>query len=360
MDINGNWGTNAVSFWQVPGHADIFIGRIGQGDGIAVGTLVPATLQWGSSKSIGAPRKILSVPFTLMNDPSKRMNHAYDPSIVSYNNNYWVAFECCGLNADTSSCTAGTVNTCIGPITDIVQGSIDTAHTYLIINGTNYGGSGYSASVPKLFVYKSKIYLYWSTVKADATSDAFQSVTSRGVELVQDTSTNQLWAKNQTGMPVGHAITSIDPLTTEVLGLGTDSSTNTVADVQQIFTDGSKIYAIAGLGGGNCLTPTSSSTGCYRMSISYSTTPLGPRIFNAYTVPETLFPSSPQEYGRFWTLSDGSSMIMGHFLPPTSVQTNSRIISSPPVQGYYYGYFQIPGGTSYFNSCTSGTAGGAA
>ena len=48
---------------------------------------------------------------------------------------------------------------------------------------------------------------------------------------------------------VGASITSIDPRSVTVLGLGSDNRSNTAADMFQVTTDGQYVYATVALGG---------------------------------------------------------------------------------------------------------------
>lgn len=120
-----------------------------------------------------------------------------------------------------------------------------------------------------------------------------------------------------------------------------DARQNSVADVFQVYTDGSSVYALAAVGGWNkalfpswesrvandpredamCLTPASKVAGCYRLAIARSPSPLATRGFNVPSaqdstrrVDDGVLPANPQEYSRVMVLPTGETVIAGMYL----------------------------------------------
>jgi hypothetical protein len=359
------WGCNSVDFWPIPGQSGLFLGRIMQDNGnpandgscsAASSALGIGTMTWNSTRdSLRFTRKILTPPVTL--PEGKTITVSFDPSVVYYNSEYWVAWECHGVGFVGSSAA------CIGPLD--LNGVINTSRTYVAITGDSYNNDGfyYSASVPKLFVHQTKIYLYWTAVKMIASEPhTWHYVTSRGVELEQENgSLKRLWPKGAGRK----AVSSNDPLTVEVWGLGTDNRSNTLMDMYQVFEDGDYIYAVGGRGGngGNsspgesdyCIWPLGASRGCYRLSIARANTPLGYQIFNQNIIPDGVLPSNPQEYGHYWIRPDGTPEIIAHFFPANAAQQDANTISKDYAMNVYLHYYTVPGGIqSLFNPTISG------
>jgi len=351
------WGCNSVGFWQIPNQSNLFLGRIMQdfaiqGDSCSgrSSALGIGIMDW-SNDTLTFMRKILTPPVVLSDGFT--IAHAYDPSVIYYNDEYWVAFECVGNGLKGASA-------CIGPLD--INGGIDITRAYVAVHGnTLVTGIGYSASVPKLFLYQGRVYLYWSAVHGDANSLWFD-VTSRGIELEQEQgSLKRLWPKG-----VGTSIVADDSRSMEVLGLGSDNRSNTAADLFQVFAEGDYIYAIFARGGNGgdlwprsrnyCVSPGGISSGCYRLSVSRAAVPLGYHIFNQDIVPDGVLPSNIQEYGHYWINNNGMPLISSHFFPPLNipVQRDAQTIPAPGIC-----YFFVQGGVkSYFTVCISNQVSG--
>jgi len=332
------FGNNSVAFWQIPGQPDMFAGRVSQS--ATSWSLAVGRMNWNTN-TISNLRPILTPPVAI--PQGRTITTAYDPSIAFFNNEFWAAFECHGTGFD------GSAAACMGPLD--INGAIDTARTYIAVLGNSSRSDGmiHSASVPKLLNYQNRLYLYWTAVNIDATPpNNWKNITSWGVELEQEPGPlKRLWAKG-----AGGPIPSNDPRAVEVWGLGTDDRSDTVADVFQVFTDGRYVYATAARGGRGsggsdlCLTPLNPSGGCYRLSVSRASSPLGLHIFNQDIAADGQLPSNPHEYGRIIVLPDGSSRIMGQFLPAGSAQRDARSIAAG------FQSLPIPGGSlaSLFSS----------
>lgn len=318
---------NNPSFTQVPGASNELLGR----DRLTPpgGDVCSEAPHWNLVRAVINPTthavtkvgSILTPPARL--STGETITDAYDPSAMLYNGEIWVAFECWGLGF------VGTGSACIGPYSS--QGGVDVSRTSIVVQGTSYTSSAFefSASVPKLLVHQNVAFLYWSAVKiqkATATSAAqWVEITTRGAELSQEPGgLRRLLPKRIDGGEV-RTIASNDPsFSYEVWSVDpSDRRSNTVADAFQMVSDGTYVYATAGLGGDaggvRCLGPTSNSPGCYRLAIARSRVPLGTNIFKD-RVPEGDLPSNPQEYSRLFIRADGGLTLMGNFfaLPPSA------------------------------------------
>jgi hypothetical protein len=202
-----------------------------------------------------------------------------------------------------------------------------------VVEAATNGTSFYSASVPKLFTYQNRIFLYWDVVMMDAhPPNTFRGVTSRGIELQQEPgSLARLWPKG-----VGGSISANDSRSVEVMGPGPAPRSDITSDIQQIVTDGQMIYATASLGGSGtvgetpCVSPgiaTTTSAGCYRMALARTSTPLGTDTLNQTLLVDGILPSNPNAYTKILYLPDGTPMLMGLFYSPAAGKEDALTIA---------------------------------
>jgi len=329
-------GCNAVVFAQFPDLPDLFVGRQinvtdpsngckGQG-----WSLVLLQMDWATHR-FQILRAILKTPVSIL-DGSARIDSAYDPYIAKFNGEYWVAFECAGKGIIGSA-------TCIGPF-DPHQSGMDISRTYVIVQGRSAVPNDkyrYSASDPKLLTFRNRLYLYWTAIKswvpAGISGHQWLSIAVRGMELTQEAGGRRLLWGARGGGPAD----AYDPSrNVEVWGGDpSDVRSNQTADMMSIMSIGDVIYATAGVGGNTdsspppvtephpgCVVPDNKKEGCFRLAISWSTTPLGVHVFNNNLAPERILPANTQEYARLYKQPDGRLFIMGRFmkaLPPTDL-----------------------------------------
>ncbi len=305
-------GCNSPILAAIPDNPDYFFIRLLQNtnpsDGCSGNTwsIALAKMDW-NQKKLSLIKKIIVPPLVLPGG-KYTVTTAYDPSVLKFDGKLWVAFECHGIGFQ------GSVGTCMGPLSNTFE--LDLAHSYLLVQGksvTPNDAYDFSASVPKLLNHQGHAYLFWSVARIRKSDGVWADVTTRGVELklANDGSLwPKKWARSNEAIPSNH------PLTTIVWGLESDERSNRIADSFQFISDGQYVYGTGALGGGNCLTPTDNSPGCYRMAIARTINPLNYHAFNKEKVSESLLPGNPHEYSRFISKADGSLWLVGAFLTP--------------------------------------------
>ncbi|MBK8010292.1 MAG: DUF4214 domain-containing protein [Deltaproteobacteria bacterium] len=319
---------NSVAFAQLSPGGDMFLGRELTAGGCA-GTTWSLTLARLTNGTIQKVARILdtSTPIPVPGTSSS-ITTAYDPSTVVFGGQRWVAFECHGVGFGPMAAS------CAGALSDDGR-TVDRNRLSILVDGGNANASDwsnvYSASVPKLLVHQGRLYLYWTALHARS-NGPWIDITTRGIEL-EVKSTGRLGIKGR-----GSAIKPNDPSSVEVWGLvDNDNRQNSVADAFQIYSDGQSVYAIAAVGGWNkasfpgyqtrspgdsreslmCIHPESPVTGCYRLAIARSNSPLERRGFNSTDptrrVADAVLPANPQEYTRLFTYSNGTPALMGMY-----------------------------------------------
>ena len=303
---------NAVSFSQLPTDVNYFLGRVMNsspnnacdGTDWSIGLF---KMDW-SKNTLNFVKYVFRPSVT--DAAGNKIDSAYDPHVIQFNGELWVAFECAGSFGTGAS-------SCIAPFT--VANGVDTKRLTVIVRGTYNAARTevQSGSVPKLLSYKGKLYIYWTACRFDVNKDGgliLDRVFTRGAEVVQDAQ-KKMWIKGS----VGISMYAGDPsLSVEVWG-GTsgDSLANHTADVFDFFVKGDTIYAVAAVGQFGCITPLSAIYGCYRTRIASSTSPLGYHIFNKNYVSQPELPFNPMEYTRFFKNPDGSHFMMGQYVAPS-------------------------------------------
>jgi hypothetical protein len=330
-------GCNATVFAQIPDMPDLFIGRLMNRTDPQDGckgrgwSLVLLNMDWATHR-LRLVRTILQTPVPVLN--GMRIDSAYDPYVVKFNGEYWVAFECAGKGIYGGA-------TCMGPF-DPRQpdNGMDISRTYVIVQGLSSEPDDiyhYSASDPKLLTFHNRLYLYWSSIKwwkpPGGYGVQWLSIATRGMELRQEAGGQRLlWGVGAMG-----PVDAYDPSkNVEVWSGDTDDvRSNQTVDMFSIISLGGVIYATAGIGGNTdasppppterhpgCVVPDKTKEGCFRLAISWAATPLGNHIFNNHLAPERMLPSNTQEYARFYTEPGGALFLMGHFIkasPPTEL-----------------------------------------
>lgn len=331
---------------QIPGYVDYFIGRRFEDYNLPAGAptcgagrqcLELRRMDW---KTFGMTvvSHVLELDTTLGMTVSDGalVKQAYDPDVVSFNGELWVAFEC-----DATNISAATASACLGPLDlsgGIEHATLVKSRTVVVVRAIT-DGQGYprSASVPKLVVHKGTPYVYWSTARIDGPS--FLELVARGVELGQETSgSHRLLAKRGNGS-LGR-VDSIGSETSVVWHLGTDARSNRVTDISDVASDGTYVVVLGNVGGGDCDSPVppKTSEGCYRMAISRSTEAIGDGIFDADRVPDGDLPSNPPAYPHFFTHPDGSLWLAAHFLVSTNAsETLQNPLTLTPYNLVLYG-----------------------
>lgn len=245
------------------------------------------------------------------------VTHAYDPTAMDYGSTTWIVFECTGKNFVASAC--------MGPLKS--DKTLDTSRTYLIIDGTNRNPSekyNHSASVPKLLKFKGKIYMYWTDVQRNKDVswgtnyvDNGNYLVTKGIEIIYDKTANKFYPIDSKGVIIKEIFYAFDKRSVIVFDRNLKSlSSNRVADLNSVTTDGTYIYGVGAVGGGDCLTPLSPAEGCYRNYISRTTKPLDYNTFGKESIPDKYLPPLYQAYLRLVYRPDTDStwLVGGRFI----------------------------------------------
>lgn len=331
---------NAVAFSQIPGQTDYFIGRAHDyappgSPSKCVPNRPPSGITWlalfkmdWQAHTLNYVREVLVPPVEIAGAGGRTvlLRNAYDPSVIAYNEEIWVAFECGGVPMRG-------ISSCMGPL-DARTYTIDPRRISTIVEGGPTGtGYIYSASVPNLFVFHNRVYVYWSAIQVDAESKKWLTCTVRGMQLVQDSSRlGRFWGLGSVGQPVP----SYDPsLNVEVLGLNpSDPISDQCVDMKGVYAGANDIYVAAALGGKgpagtqNCLGAGGDSYGCFRLQIFHTSSPLGPHILNRQPLRSPSLPLNPTAYDRFFIDNRRQLSIMGQFYPPHGDYHEANVV--PP------------------------------
>lgn len=313
---------------QIPGAPDFFVGRLpisatgGKRDpppgnfGCDMVSWQLALVQvtdWGSL-SFKFVKTLLwpnahddRFPKTPIQNGKYVLDQTYDPTVAMLDGELWVSYECTGVGMATSSC--------ISPLTGSVGPdlSLDLSRTNIVVVATD---SNKAASVPKIFSFKGKSYMWFDYYKVNV-----GYIEARGVEIVKDSS-SRYWAVGQSD-----SLSMDDPSTVCVWQpSGQDSA---IADVFGIAptTDGNHLIISAGIGGSGCGNPASKSNGCYRMAVGRTNFPLGQHLANEVMLDGSTLPDNALEYAKLIAIQNGGPTVMAaHFIPPDSYHTTSYSI----------------------------------
>ena len=249
---------------------------------------------------------------------------AYDPTAMDYDGKTWIAFECFSPSIG--------VGACMGPLT--ANRTLDTKQTFVMVNANEaYKNDthAHSASVPKLLSFKGKQYLYWTDVRRRLKtgipwnidySDTGTYLNTKGIGIAYDAQAKRFYPIDAAGQFIKGRFTPNDSRAVVVADIDTSNlRSNRVADVATVVTDGTYLYAVLAQGGGDCLAPTSLAEGCYRNTVSRTTSPLTYNTFRSNLISEEYMPKVYQAYPRFAYRYDTNStwMIGGQFVNPLAL-----------------------------------------
>ena len=202
---------NAVAFSQIPGHPDLFLGRAHDyaepgvskrcvpdiPKGSRLHWLALYKMDW-TDHTLNYLHDVLKPPFELAAGAQRtvQVENAFDPSVISYNGEIWAAFECGGKRFHGNAA-------CMGPF-DPATGTIhDLSRVTVIVEGASDGPNiNYTASVPNLFVFHGKVYVYWSVIRIRRPGGPrnWLGVTVRGMELQQESGgLRRFWGAGSAG-----------------------------------------------------------------------------------------------------------------------------------------------------------------
>lgn len=301
---------NAVAFTQLPTDPDYFIGRRFSPVWPHPAMLLRFKMNWTNNDLAPVDGSDL-LPAELwvpVNGKQVRLYSYYDPHAVQFNGETWLAFECAGDGLVS-------VAVCIAPLR--ADGLVDIERLTLPVQGGDAPPDQFSASVPKLLVFQNRLYLYWTSLQLEYRSSGAinKGGTTRGALLRQEAGgARRMWADGAAGV----AIAANDPVRSmEVYG-GSPAAPDAgfMADMFDVQTDGTTIYATAAVGGIGCGGPVSEIYGCYRLRISSSQQPLAPGAFGGNFATSVDLPFNPHEYSRIFRAPDGSRFLMAFYHPP--------------------------------------------
>lgn len=172
-------GCNNVATHQIPGFPDMFASRLGittDDDGNREPTPGTMTCDWVDERLILAQmnwetKELTYVatlldsndnddnfPYTPIQDGKYIIGSAYDPTVVEFEGELWVSFECAGKNM-------GGTSSCIGPMGNNpgADSTIDLSRTTVVIEGSPRDGSSeiLAATVPKIFVHGGILFMFY-------------------------------------------------------------------------------------------------------------------------------------------------------------------------------------------------------
>jgi hypothetical protein len=265
-------GCNATAFVQVPGAADLFIGRqLITETGALAGVSGPNDCSGGNAanEKAGKPfnrwslvldrldwtKHAFSIVKPLLDtslDPHAKISRAaitsgpmrgaivrsaYDASIVTYQRAILVAFECT-IENDSRFGVDGT-SACLS-VYDPLKQSLDMSRTAVIISGNHdHDGRFHAAAVPELLVVEDRLFVYWSALTV--VQGKFAGIEVRGAELAW--SPSGVTVKGSGGRVV-HA--SDEPLTTRVWAPDpADKMANTTVDIRVAWANKRAVTAMA-------------------------------------------------------------------------------------------------------------------
>jgi hypothetical protein len=235
---------------------------------------------------------------------------AYDASIVKFNGQHLVSYECTAENGNrfgidgTSSCVSAY---------DPSNETLDLSRTQVVVSGVTVDDRFFAAAVPQLVAFQHHLYIYWSSLLVE--KGKFSRISMRATELTVALDGAITVKSNNAPFVKG-----IDPAnTTEVWGPDPDDPmSTTTTDTRAIWAHGDMIVAMASRGGSGCTAPSDVSKGCFRLVIAKAKQPIGNHIFNrAEKVNEESLPSNPQEYTTPVVDPAGGYWFIGHYIKPS-------------------------------------------
>jgi hypothetical protein len=330
-------GCNATSLAQVPGSAELFVGRqLLTADGQIAGITGPNDCSGGIlnrwaltlSKLDWSTHKLTLVKVILDTsiDPATKRSRAilpagpmrgavirsaYDANVVHFRDQDFIAYECTLENGapfgvqGTSSCIS---------VYDPRQQTIDLGRTLVIVSGAQISASIFNAAaVPELLVYRNRLFVYWSALSVE--NGRFAQVGIRGAELlVTHGGVAVKGAKSSVVHSVDEAVTTrvwaADPA---------DPLSSTTADLRALWVAKGSIVIAASLGGRGCTDPSGAVPGCFRLALAKADEPLVNNGFGKGTrMDAALLPSNAQEYTRPVRDPTGAYWFIGHYIRPAA------------------------------------------
>ena len=336
-------GCNATSLAQVPGSAELFLGRqLLTADGQVAGITGPndcsggnpdnqstgkifnrwaltlSKLDWSTHK-LTLAKVLLDTSIDPVTNRSRAIlsggpmrgaviRSAYDPNIVRFRDQYFIAYECTLENGKPFE-VQGT-SSCISAYDPGLQ-TIDLTRTLVIVSGAQVSASNFNAAaVPELLVYRNRLFIYWSALSIE--NGRFSEVSIRGAELL--VTQGEVAVKGAAGAVV-HSLD--EPATTRVWAVDpAEPLSSTTADLRALWVTNDSIVVAASLGGNGCTAPSSDVPGCFRLALVKSDKALADNVFGrGYRVNAPL-PSNAQEYTRPIRDPAGAYWFIGHYLRP--------------------------------------------
>ncbi len=246
---------------------------------------------------------------------------SYDPSIMTYNGENWIAWECTPHYSGLEY-----VSSCVAPLLPDLSG-IDQTRFSVPVRG-NTGPNPYnpgqmivlaSASIPQLLNFAGAPYIYWAIDRNSAVNTASNPMVSRGAMLQQDMR-GKFWIFGAGSNPVQTEDPNLTTVVRDVVS--GDTTADHVSQVRIVYADqaGQGLYTMSNVGGTDgsiCLNPGSVSQGCWRIEVNYITQPLAYNTFSQNPLPTTNFPINPMAYPRPLTLpASGQVELFTQFAPP--------------------------------------------
>lgn len=341
-------GCNSTAFAQLPGDPALFIGRQSvTADGRLAGVtgandcsggnvenervgrpynrwgLVLDAFDW-NSRQFTVVKPLIDTSFDPRTGQSRAVitggpmrglivRSAYDPSVVEFAGQLFVAFECTLENRskrqvhETSSCIA---------VYDPRNRSVNMSKVTVAVAGQLIGDAYTVASVPRLMAFAGKLYLYWAA--SVIRNGKIVRSAARGAELdVRDGIPHVIGSPTPSSTPLG-------PGTTEVWSTDATPTGNLIANVMSLVPSRDSFMIFGVLGGGDCQTPAGSSPGCFRLAVRNATEPLRPSGFNLARAGADQLPTNAHEYPTPIVDRAGNRWILGHFRRPTGDGYSSR------------------------------------
>lgn len=251
---------------------------------------------------------------------------AYDPSVASFGNVTYVAFECIIQNGGDYK-VSGT-SSCVGVYDPIAQ-RIDLSRTRVMVSGVVGKDSIWAAGIPHLLAYKNKLYMFWS---AGYWKDGVVSNWRvRAAQLIPNPSGVAIKGADDRAVP------ATTPLAVDVWQRDPkDHMGGNILDLFATLQINKKLYIFYASGGDGCIAPSGKGPGCYHLSIAPVSSPLAPGALNR-AVPENIdLPTNPVEYAIPVTDPAGQIVLMGHFIRPTANGFSEK--KPMPDAGFWQGH----------------------
>lgn len=286
-------GCNTVSYGSTPNLGGLMIGRMMNGDPALQGN--PSGCTFAQNVAASSPLLQWSLTAVQIDFASARATYlykildtatpvsvesgaytiysAYDATVVPFQGEYWVSFECALVNGATSSC--------IGPLAwnkSLNQLSMDTSRISVVAQGRcGSTGNCLSASLPKLLTTNGQLFMYWddltmanpSTRQAGQDSQtSFLSENSRGAQLSKNPSTGLIHVSGHTS-PI---VENDDSSSVTVLNNG---ALMQVLAFNGIFLATGALEQAASSASAGCVYPLANYPNCFRLFFAQAQSPLG-------------------------------------------------------------------------------------